>query len=85
MNGNHVLQGTYRTEFFDCAFLVGRVMIEGNGDFSDYEIQVAKNLLAAEVEWSARIRLFLNVIAGSAHPNVGLYDECYAALTTPDK
>ena len=83
MNANHVLQGTYRTEFLDCAFLVGKVMIGSDGNFSEYEIQVAKNLLAAEVEWPARIRLFLNVIAGSVHANVGLYDECMGALIAP--
>ena len=83
MNENHVLQGTYRTEFLDCAFLVGKVMIEGNGNFSEYEIQTARNLLASKVEWKKEIRDFLAVIAGSAHPNVGLFHECYGALCVP--
>lgn len=85
MSANHVLQGMYCAEFLECTFLVGKIMIEGNGNFSDYEIQVAKNLLAAQVEWNKQIRDFLGVIAGSAHPNIGLYDECYAALISPPK
>ena len=80
MNQNHVLQNISRTEFLECASLVGKIMIEGNGDFSAHEIQVAKSLLVAQVNWSQAIRDFLKVIAGSAHPNVWLYDECYPAL-----
>ena len=81
---NHALQGTYRTEFHECSFLVGKIIIGSNGNFSDYEIKLAERLLKSGIVWRDRIVLFLNVIAGS-RPNVGLYDECYAALTTPDE
>jgi hypothetical protein len=75
--------GMYCAEFLECTFLVGKIMM-GQCNFSDYEIR-CQNLLAAQVEWNKKISDFLCVIAGSAHPNIDLYDECYAALISPQK
>lgn len=83
MDQNHVLQEVYRAEFLECALLVGKVVIERNGKFTEYEIETAKRLLDAPIEWNQNIIDFLDVVAGTAHAGVDVWNESYGALIHP--
>ncbi len=65
-------------EKIQCALLVGKIMVEDNGQFSQAEIELANHLLAAS--WNSHITDFLEVVAGSAHPGMDVFTEAHGAL-----
>ncbi|MCI0550547.1 MAG: hypothetical protein L0287_06305 [Anaerolineae bacterium] len=79
MNQDHVSEREPRYhEVMECFLLVGKVMVEEDGKFTDAEIQMADDLLGAK--WNPNVRDFLHVIAGSAHPGIDLLSEARGAL-----
>ncbi len=70
-------------EKIQCVLLVGKVMVEDNGRFSQAEIDLANHLLAAK--WNPNIVDFLEVVAGVAHPGVDVLGEAQGALVYPLK
>jgi hypothetical protein len=65
-------------EKIQCALLVGKIMVEDNGQFSQTEIDLANHLLAAK--WNPNIVDFLEVVAGVAHPGMDVLSEARGAL-----
>ncbi|MBN2119153.1 MAG: hypothetical protein JW730_21465 [Anaerolineales bacterium] len=65
-------------EKIQCALLVGKIMVEDNGQFSKAEIDLANHLLAAN--WNPNIVDFLEVVAGVAHPGMDVLSEARGAL-----
>ncbi len=68
-------------EKIQCALLVGKIMVEDNGQFSRAEIDLANHLLAAN--WNPNIIDFLEVVAGIAHPGIDVLSEARGALIYP--
>ncbi len=81
MNQNAVLERREPThyEVMKCFLLVGKVMVEEDGKFTDDEIQMADDLLAAK--WVPNVTDFLHVIAGVAHAGMDVLSEARSALT----
>ncbi len=65
-------------EKLQCMLLVGKVIVEENGQFSQVEIDLANRLLAAH--WNPNITDFLEVIAGIAHAGMDVLSEARGAL-----
>ncbi|RPI91033.1 MAG: hypothetical protein EHM40_16845 [Chloroflexi bacterium] len=68
-------------EKIQCALLVGKIMVEDNGQFSQAEIDLANLLLSAN--WNPNIIDFLEVVAGVAHPGMDVLTEARGALIYP--
>jgi hypothetical protein len=68
-------------EKLQCTLLVGKIMVEDNGQFSQAEIDLANRLLAAK--WNANVVDFLEVVAGVAHPGMDVLSEARGALIYP--
>lgn len=65
-------------EKIQCTLLVGKIMVEENGQFSQAEIDLANHLLTAN--WNPNIVDFLEVVAGVAHPGMDVLGEARGAL-----
>ena len=63
MNNNHPPNPV---QYIQCAALIARVMISGDGKFTRSEIELASELL--ECSWNNNVTDFLHVIAGTAQP-----------------
>lgn len=68
-------------EKLQCTLLVGKIMVEDNGQFSQAEIDLADRLLAAH--WNPNVTDFLEVVAGIVHPGVDVLSEARGALVYP--
>lgn len=76
MNNNHPPNPV---QYFMCAALIAKVMIFEDGNFTKSEIELANELLACS--WNNNVTDFLHVIAGTAHADINVYAESFAALT----